>query len=64
MFIWLVLVKKTDIRACRMDFFQKKNKVCCTIIRETRVLKSRLNKTKDWALVQNAALVIDIKVLN
>ena len=23
-----------------------------------------VNKTKDWALVQNAALVIDIKVLN
>ena len=22
-----------------------------------------VNKTKDWALVQNAALVIDIKVL-
>ena len=24
----------------------------------------RLNKTKDWTLVQNAAFVIDIKVLN
>ena len=26
-------------------------------------VKSRKNKTKDWALVQNAALVIDIKEL-
>ena len=28
------------------------------------LLKNKICKTKDWALVQNAALVIDIKVLN
>ena len=26
------LSKKVQIRECEMDFFQKKNKVCCTII--------------------------------
>ena len=32
--IWLI---KVQIRACRMDLIQKKNKVCCMIFREIRV---------------------------
>ena len=32
------LSKKVQIRACEMEFFQKKNMVCCTIIWETSLI--------------------------